>query len=665
MSAIAASGWDKFAQQMGITPLKKDPTKAKVRYGLVGLGMVAGAHHVPGLSIDERTIITVVCDSDAALVHKRVEEWGPLNPGLRGTTDFLEVARDPNVDVVIIATPNFLHAEQVNEVLKNKKHILCEKPLGHQGAEAMQMAENAKKAGVVHMTAFTYRFTPAVRYLKHLVDSGELGDARIFRSQRFLDLPESSNGWRQSKKLAGAGYIYDMTTHRFDFAQYILGPLKEVTGDAAQFVPRDRDAAGNSCAPSEVDDYAAVLGRFESGAKGVWEGTTLMKGYHYDGLGKEWAEVVGSKATAVYQLSDPNSILFGGSGETMRPRPVPREFLTWPGSPRDPTLGKPSAIFRLDIVWEMTSAVVERRAAVPDFFDGAHAQAIADAVLEMSGRSETWRPVPAPSRGVKRVAEVALDAQTSKRSRSSLRLEGKKALITGGGSGMGRGIALAFAAEGADVVICGRRPDALAQTVDAAASCTGVVTAMVCDQSDSAAVAKVVQDAKDKLGRIDILVNNAGTNIPVRKLKDVSVDDFEKVLDTNLKGCFFFCHSVLPLMRAQAGGTVLNVSSIAGMRASVLAGSSYCASKFGMNALGNSINLEESENGIRCTNICPGETATEILDKRANPPPPEVRRKMVQPEDIAEVAVVAASLPPRVIIPHMSITGTTTIDLSM
>merc|ERR1712110_1356844 len=110
---------------------------------------------------------------------------------------------------------------------------------------------------------------------------------------------------------------------------------------------------------------------------------------------------------------------------------------------------------------------------------------------------------------------------------------------------MGRGITLAFAAEGADVVICGRRADALAQTVNAAAGSTGKVIAMTCDQSDAAAVAKTVEAAHGQLGRIDILVNNAGTNIPQRKLKDLSVDDFHKVVDINLNGAFHFCHSVL------------------------------------------------------------------------------------------------------------------------
>ena len=84
-----------------------------------------------------------------------------------------------------------------------------------------------------------------------------------------------------------------------------------------------------------------------------------------------------------------------------------------------------------------------------------------------------------------------------------------------------------------------------------------------------------------------------------------------------------------------------------------------------MNSLGNAINLEEFENGIRCTNICPGETATEILDKRANPPPPERRAMMLQPEDVGAAALMVAWLPARAIVPMMSMTGVTTIDLAV
>lgn len=136
-----------------------------------------------------------------------------------------------------------------------------------------------------------------------------------------------------------------------------------------------------------------------------------------------------------------------------------------------------------------------------------------------------------------------------------------------------------------------------------------------------------------------------------------------KVIDINLNGPFHFCHAVLPIMRANKSGTIINVTSIAGLRALPLAGSSYCASKFGMNSLGSMINKEESEHGIRCTNICPGEVVTEILDKRQSPPTAKERERMVMPEDVAEIAIMVAKMPPRVIIPSITVTGRSTIDL--
>jgi len=247
------------------------------------------------------------------------------------------------------------------------------------------------------------------------------------------------------------------------------------------------------------------------------------------------------------------------------------------------------------------------------------------------------------------------------------RLAGKCCIITGAGSGMGKGIALAYAKEGARVVICARRVEMLEGTAAAAvaAGSVGTISVMQCDQSDAASVASVVTAAHAEMGKIDVLVNNAGMNIPKRNLAELSVEDFHRVVDVNLSGAFHFIHSVLPLMRAQKEGTVINISSIAGNMATVLAGTAYSASKFGMIALGNMINLEESANGIRATNICPGEAATEILDKRENPPSKEQRMKMVQPEDIGEIAVTVAALPQRVFIPMLTVTGITTIDIAM
>ena len=351
---------------------------SSVRFGIIGAGAVSDYHHVPGIRIDPRAELVAICDPNEALLQQRQSDWGPT----RTTTDYRELANDPDVDAVIIATPNFVHFEQAMACIAAGKHVMCEKPLGLNFAQAAEMYRAARDAGVRHMTAFTYRFAPSMRYVRHLVHSGALGQPRHFRSQRFLDWPETSWGWRQYKHLAGAGDLFDMTIHRIDFAQDLLGNIRSVCGAVAQFVPRDRTDSGEPCEPSEVDDWSSLIGQFENGAVGVWEGSTLMKGYHNDGFGYEWAEVNGSEGSAAYQLTDPNNVLIGLNGQNMQKQPVPAEFLVWPGSPRDPNEGVPSTVFRYDLVYEFVSAIVEQRDAVPGFDDGARAQAVADAVLQ-------------------------------------------------------------------------------------------------------------------------------------------------------------------------------------------------------------------------------------------------------------------------------------------
>jgi predicted dehydrogenase len=360
-----------------------------IRVAVIGAGAVTAYHHVPGLALDRRAELVAVCDSDPALVAKRQQEWElPI-----GETDALRLCQRDDVDAVIIATPNFTHRDIAVAAAKNGKHVMCEKPLGLNATEVEQMYHAARDAGVVHMTAFTYRFAPSMRYLRHLLTTGELGEPRHFRSQRFLDWPETSWGWRQYQSKAGAGDLFDMTIHRIDFALDLLGPLEAICGAIARFAPRDKTVDGKSCPPSDVDDWSSLIGRFESGATGVWEGTTLAKGYGLNGFGHEWAEINGSIASAVYRLHEPNTLWLGRTGSDLAPVSVPAEFLKPATSPRDPQRGKPADVFRYDLVWEFISAIVEGRPAVPSFYDGLNAQRIADAVL-LSSAERRWVDTP-------------------------------------------------------------------------------------------------------------------------------------------------------------------------------------------------------------------------------------------------------------------------------
>jgi predicted dehydrogenase len=365
--------------------MQRPSSQSPLRIGIIGAGAVSDYHHVPAIRLDSRARLVAACDADSQLLEKRKSQWRID----KVSTDAATICADAEIDAVVIATPNYTHRSIALDAIRHGKHVMCEKPLGLNAAEVREMYTAARDGGVVHMTAFTYRFAPAMRYLKHLVSGGSLGQPRHFRSQRFLDWPETSWGWRQYQKLAGAGDLFDMTIHRIDLAIDLMGPLLQICGALARFAPRTETVTGQRCAPSDVDDWSSIIGEFTSGATGVWEGTTLAKGYHRGGFGHEWAEVNGSEGSAVYQLHTPNTLLLGKTGHDLAAVEVPKQFLAPESSPRDPSQGEPATVFRYDLMWEFVSAIVEGRQAVPSFFDGLKSQMVADAVIE-SHDSRRW-----------------------------------------------------------------------------------------------------------------------------------------------------------------------------------------------------------------------------------------------------------------------------------
>jgi len=239
-----------------------------------------------------------------------------------------------------------------------------------------------------------------------------------------------------------------------------------------------------------------------------------------------------------------------------------------------------------------------------------------------------------------------------------MRLKGKTAVVTGGGTGIGLGIAVALAGEGCRVAIAGRRAEVLEEVKKAHKGPTPLVGHPV-DVSDRESVLKLFDWAAKELGPIDILVNSAGTNVVHRSLADTTPEEWSMLLGVNLTGTFHCMQAVLPQMRSRGDGLILNVSSIAGKRALRLAGVAYCVSKFGATALGTFATLEEGKNGIRVTNIYPGEVDTPILERRPVPLTAEQRSRILQPEDVGAAAVMIACLPPRAHIAEIVIKPTT------
>lgn len=237
------------------------------------------------------------------------------------------------------------------------------------------------------------------------------------------------------------------------------------------------------------------------------------------------------------------------------------------------------------------------------------------------------------------------------------RLSGKTALITGGGTGIGWGIAKAFAEEGVKVAIAGRR---LGVVQEAAASWKGqpAMLAHDCDVGNRASVNKLFAWAQEQLGRIDIVVNAAGVNIKTRMMANMLPEQWDEVMNINATGVYNCLHAALPPMIERKDGLIINISSISGKRAAPLGGVAYNASKFAVAALGTGVGNEVSPHGVRITTIYPGEVDTPILEHRPSPVSDERRAKMVQPEDFGPVVVALALLPPRAHVPELIIKPT-------
>lgn len=227
-----------------------------------------------------------------------------------------------------------------------------------------------------------------------------------------------------------------------------------------------------------------------------------------------------------------------------------------------------------------------------------------------------------------------------------MRLQNKICVVTGGGTGIGLGIAQALSREGCRVTLTGRRDEVLRGAVDGWPGGEPPSYHPV-DVADRSRVNELFAWVQQQMGDVDILVNAAGINVADRSMAAMDPADWDRVLEVNATGAYNCMHAVLPAMRKQRDGLIINISSVAGKRALTLGGVVYCASKFAMTALGTTVGNEVAADGVRVTNVYPGEVNTPILDNRPSPVSEERKAAMVQPEDFAELVVAIACLPPR------------------
>ena len=237
-------------------------------------------------------------------------------------------------------------------------------------------------------------------------------------------------------------------------------------------------------------------------------------------------------------------------------------------------------------------------------------------------------------------------------------IEGQVAWVTGAGSGIGQAAAVALAKAGMRLALSGRGRGALEQTADLVRAAGGQAVVAPADMSVADDVQRAWEAVLGAYGRCDLLVNSAGLNVPQRSWSEIAPAGIDAVVGVNLNGPFYASRAVLPTMRSQRSGLIIQVSSWAGRYVSKLTGPAYSAAKHGLVALSESLNQEECGYGIRSCCICPGEVATPLLDKRPVPVTAEDKGRMLQAEDLAETILFVARLPATVCINEILISPT-------
>ena len=229
-------------------------------------------------------------------------------------------------------------------------------------------------------------------------------------------------------------------------------------------------------------------------------------------------------------------------------------------------------------------------------------------------------------------------------------MKGKKAIVTGGSRGIGFAIAKALLGEGVDVLICGRNQDAIDRAVRALTSDSGGrPVGFAADVSSSQETAKLFTFADQQFGGLDYLINNAGLGV-FRAAGELTVEEWDKVIATNLSGAFYCSREAIERFRARKSGWIVNISSLAG-RNPFTGGSAYNASKFGLNGFSEAMMLDHRPDNIRVSYIMPGSVDTGFSGHE-----PEKRSEWkIAPEDVAEIVLGILRMPSRTLISRVEV----------
>lgn len=348
-----------------------------VRVGMIGTGGMGMAGHLQVLSQIPHCRIVAACDVNPHNLAIATERYGIPH----GYTDYRELLAKEELDVVDVATPNVSHAEISLAALRLGRPVICEKPLAMNRFESREMVSAARSAGVAKAVNFSYRYVPSARFIREIIQSGEIGEVyhvTASYNQGWLVDPDSSLAWRLKKNLSGTGVLGDLGSHLIDLARFWTLEFSRVLAHLKTFVTERPLPTAAGRGTVDVDDAAGFLVEFANGATGSFFTTR----YAYARANAQRAEIYGTKGGVVYDNERPNEISFS-SGSFMA------RYRQYSTMPVPPSIARASTSTMREFVEDVASGT--RRTAT--FEDGGACQEVLDAVVS-SAEKGGWARIP-------------------------------------------------------------------------------------------------------------------------------------------------------------------------------------------------------------------------------------------------------------------------------
>ena len=366
-----------------------------INIGIVGTQFMGRAHSNAWMNVDKfydlpvRPVMKAACDNIAENLDPFCRRFGWQSH----ETDWKKLVARDDIDVIDICTSNNVHMPIAVAAAKAGKHIICEKPMAMNAAEARAMLDAAQGAGIKHMVAFNYRRVPAIALARQMIKEGKIGRIFHFNAVYYQDWlvdPDFPYVWRHDKKIAGSGAHGDMNAHIVDLARFLVGEIEAVCGADEVFIKERRFADGSGTGKVTADDALFSLAQFGNGALGSFMSTRFASGR------KNYLrfELFGSEGSLLFNLERLNEIQYYTRSEAGQQQGFRTILATESDHPYIDKWWPPGHI----IGWEhtfihelgdMLTAISSDKPITPDFYDGLRNQQVLDA-MQMSAEKKTW-----------------------------------------------------------------------------------------------------------------------------------------------------------------------------------------------------------------------------------------------------------------------------------